>query len=293
MIGIRVRLALLVPWMGYTLASAQVPSTPAPVQTFEVASVKRNVSDRIGGSIEIPPAGTIRFTNAPLRVLIRNAYQVDAYAESYKLDPGPYVRIIGSPTGGPQPDVPRFDVQGKPPDNSQPPARRAMMRALLEDRFKLRVHREMRQMPVYALTFVREGRPGPKLAPSTFDCETHNAQRRAGRAAEEPVDASGVTWCNFQGAMVASTGVVIARFAGPVNVLAQRLQPSVDRPILDATGLSGNYEWDLRYAFRPDAPADFATLFTALQEQLGLKLEPRQAPVEVLVVDSVELPTPD
>lgn len=277
--------------MAYAIASAQAPSTPAPA--FEVASVKINRSGRVGGAIQVPPAGTITFINAPLRVLIRNAYQVDAYAESYKLDPGPYAGIIGTPSGGPQPGVPRFDVIGKPPENTEPAARRAMMRTLLKDRFKLRVHREMRQMPVYALTVAREGRLGPNLAASEFDCQTYLAERRAGGTAEEPVDANGDSWCRFQGAMLAGLGVVIARFAGPVAVLAQRLQPSVDRPILDATGLSGHYEWDLRYAFRPDAPADFPTLFTALQEQLGLRLEPRQAPVEVLVVDSVELPTPD
>lgn len=140
----------------------------------------------------------------------------------------------------------------------------------------------------------RPGRLGPKLAPSRFDCRPYVAQRNAGRAVEEPVDANGVGWCNplnENGPMVA--GVMVTRRAGPVSVLAQRLQPYVDRPILDATGLSGNFEWDVRYAFRPAAPADFPTLFTALQEQLGLKLEPRQAPVEVLVVDHVELPTPD
>lgn len=281
--------ALLV--LGYTVPRAQAPST-GPV--FEVASVKRNVSGAPGGKIQIPPfGGTVTYINVPLRVLIRDAYQLDAYAEQYKFDPGRYVSIVGNP-GALATNLPKFDVQGKPPDNTQPDDRRAMMRALLADRFKLRVHRETRQMPVYALTVVRPGRLGPKLAPSRFDCQPYVAQRNAGRAIEEPVDANGVGWCNplnENGPMVA--GVMVARRAGPVSVLAQRLQPYVDRPIVDATGLSGHYEWDLRYAARPDAPADFPTLFTALQEQLGLKLEPRQAPVEVLVVDHVEVPAPD
>ena len=282
--------ALLFVLMGSIVATAQVPSTSA--QKFEVASVKRNVSGGPGGKIQIPPfGGPVTYINVPLRVLIRDAYQVDAYAEEYKLDPGRYVSTVGSP-GASVASVPKFDVQGKPPDNTHPDDRRAMMRALLADRFKLRVRRETRRMPVYALTVARPGRLGPKLAPSKFDCQPYVAQRNAGRAVEEPIDANGDSWCNFQGTMVAP-GVTVARRAGPVSVLAQRLQPSVDRPILDATGLSGNYEWDLRYAFRPDAPADFPTLFTALQEQLGLKLEPRQAPVEVLVIDHVELPTPD
>ena len=169
--------ALLAVLTGHTIASAQVPVTPA--LQFEVASVKRNVTGRIGGAIEVPPAGTVRFTNTTLRILIRNAYQLDPYTEQYALIPGPYATFIGSAPG----DVPRFDVQGKPPDNTKPADRRAMLRALLEDRFKLRVHRETRQMPVYALTVAREGRLGPNLKPSKFNCEAYLAQRRAGGAA--------------------------------------------------------------------------------------------------------------
>jgi uncharacterized protein (TIGR03435 family) len=275
--------------LAYAIASAQVPSTPAPV--FEVASVKRNVSGDIGGTIRVPPFGTVTFTNVMLRVLIREAYQVNAYTERFTLIAGPNARIIGSSTGGPQPDVPRFDVWAKPPDNTQPRDRRAMMRALLEDRFKLRVHRETRQMPVYALTVAREGRLGPNLVPSKFDCEAFLAQRRSGGRAEEPVDANGESWCLYL--IVPVPGVQGLRSAGSVTQLMQRLQAYVDRPIVDATGLSGNLEWVLRFASGPEAPADVPQLVTALQDQLGLKLEPRQAPVDVLVVDSVELPTPD
>ena len=232
----------------------------------------------------------------PLRMLIRDAYQLDP--EQFTLVSGPYVRIIGSSGSGPQLDVPRFDVQAKPPENSQPAERRAMMRTLLEDRFKLRVHRELRQMPVFALTVARQGRLGPNLASSKFDCEAYFAQRRAGGTAPEPVDASGHSWCLYP----ITNGPVVAsmRTAGPIKRLMQRLQPYVDRPIVDATGLSGNVEWILTFAWGPGAPggealppADVPEIFTALQEQLGLKLMARQAPVEVLVVDSVELPTPD
>ena len=277
---------------------AQSPATPAGSAAFEVASVKRNLSGRTGASIRVPPAGAVSFTNVPLRVLIRDAYQVDPYTEQFRLISGRFVRIIGSSASGPQPDVPRFDVQAKPPDNSQPSERRAMMRALLEDRFKLRVHREMRPMPAYALTVAREGRLGPSLMPSKFDCEAYLAQRRAGGAAQEPVDASGSSWCLFP--IRNLPGVVLMRMAGPVKLLMQRVQPYVDRPVVDATSLSGNVEWVLTFAWRPNAPAlesiapaDVPEIFTALQDQLGLKLQARQAPVEVLVVDSIELPTPD
>lgn len=279
--------ALLALLTGYTVASAQAPATP-PLQ-FEVASIKRNLSGRAGGAIEIPPAGTVRFTNTTLRILIRNAYQLDAYTEQYTLIPGPYARFIGSAPG----DTPHFDVQGRPPANTQPADRRAMLRALLEDRFKLRVHRETRQMPVYALTVARAGRLGPNLRPSKFNCEAYVAQRRAGGSAPEPVDANGISWCPGPGFVDTSRTVANQRWAGPLGLLMQRVQFSVDRPIVDATGLSGNFEWVLTFGWGANPPADVPQLFAALQEQLGLKLEARQGPVEVLVVDSVELPTPD
>jgi uncharacterized protein (TIGR03435 family) len=275
--------------VGLVFQTAWPRAQDARTLTFEVASVKPNVSGRIGGAIDVPPAGTIRFTNTTLRILIRNAYQIDGVLERYLLIiPGPLTRIVGSSTGD-GPDVPRFDVVGKPPDNTQPPDRRAMMRALLEDRFTLRVHRESRQMPAYALTIARAGRLGPNLVPSKFDCQSWLTQRRAGGAAPEPVDARGDSWCLY----LINPSRPLERFAGPMRVLMQRIQPYVDRPIVDATGLSGNYEWMLSGAWGPTPPADAPGMFTALQDQLGLKLEARQAAVEVLVVDSVQLPTLD
>jgi uncharacterized protein (TIGR03435 family) len=272
------------------LAALAIPGH-AQAPAFEVASVKRNLSGAVGSRIQVPPAGTITFTNVALRILIRDAYQVDAYTERYRLIAGPFARIIGT-AGVSGSDVPRFDVQGKPPDNTPGPERRAMMRTLLEDRFTLRVHREMREMPVYALTVAREGRLGPNMAPSKFDCRAWLTQRRFGGTAEEPVDASGRSWClNFVD--TSRAGVTHERFAGPVSVLMQRMQAYAERPIIDATGLSANFEWVLTVGWGPNAPADVPTVFTALQDQLGLKLEPRRAPVEVLVVDHVELPTPD
>ena len=276
------------------IASSGLPLTSQAIR-FEVASVKQNVSGDVGGRMQIPPAGAITYINVPLRMLIRDAYQVDPYAESYKLDPGRFVGIVGSPLAA-QPNVPRFDVVGKPPDNTLPSERRAMMRALLEDRFKLRVHRETRQMSVYALTVARAGRLGPNLAASKIDCEEYLAQRRAGSAAAEPVDATGTGWCLslFAPADLILAGISRWRFAGPIRLLSQRLQPNVDRPIVDATGLSGNFEWVLTFTVGgSNASADVAGLFTAVQEQLGLRLEPREAPVDVLVIDSVEMPTPN
>ena len=252
----------------------------------------RHISGRPGASIRVPPIGQVSFTNVLLRVLIREAYQLDPYTERFTLVSGKYDRIVGTTGSGPQPDAPRYDVQAKPPGNSPPAERRAMMRALLEDRFKLRVHRETRQMLVYALRVLRDGRFGPNLARSKFDCGTYLAQRRAGGSAEEPVDASGKSWC-LDPLDRSRPGVEKLRMAGPVALLMQRTQPFVERPLIDATGLSGNVEWVLTFGWGTNAPADVADLFTAFQEQLGLKLESTRAPVDVLVIDHVEQPTPD
>jgi uncharacterized protein (TIGR03435 family) len=281
---------LLFALLAYPVPIAQQPSTTSP--TFEVASVKRNVSGRIGGAIRVPPAGQLTYTNVPLRVLIRDAYQLDPYKESSILIAGPFERLIGRSSGPPEPDVPRWDVQAKPPDGTLPAERRAMMRALLEERFKLRVHREMRQSPAYALTVARAGRLGPNLVASKFDCEAYLAQRRAGGTAPEPVNESGESWCLFP-ISNPIPGARAIRMAGPLKLLIERVTPWVERPIVDATGLTGNYEWVLTLAAGPEAPADVPRIFDAIRAQLGLNLERREVPLEVLVVDHVELATSD
>ncbi len=239
----------------------------------------------------MPPAGALSYENVPLRVLIRDAYQLDPYKESSLLIAGPFERLIGRSSGPPEPGVPRWDVQAKPPDGARPADRRPMMRALLEERFKLRVHRETRQAPAYALTVGRPGRLGPNLVASKFDCEAYLAQRRAGGDAPEPVNERGESWCLFP--ITGGAGGRAIRMAGPLKLLIERVTPFVDRPIVDATGLSGNYEWVLTCATGTDASSDVPRIFDALRAQLGLNLERRDVPLEVLVVDHVEMPTSD
>jgi uncharacterized protein (TIGR03435 family) len=285
---VRTRLgATLFILMGSVVATAQVPSTSA--QEFEIASVKRNVSGSTRSTIQVPAAGTITFVNVALRILIRSAY--DLHPDGFTLISGPFAKLIGNAPGMRAEDVVRFDVQAKPPANSQPQERRAMLRALLEDRFKLRAHKEMRPMQAYAITVARPGRLGPNLKPSKFDCEAYFAQRRAGGAAPEPVDSTGNSWCEL-GAK--STGPVEIRRAGPLKRLAELVGAYLpDHPVVDATGLPGNFEWVVTFSRRASPQADYPEIFTAFQEQLGLKIESRLAPIEVLVVDHVELPTPN
>jgi uncharacterized protein (TIGR03435 family) len=240
------------------MLAAQTPASPA----FEAASVKPAKSGDVvigglqGGSTEF------RVTNIPLRVLIRQAYGLRQGSE-----------LIGGPAWL---DTDRFDIVGKMAQPDSP--KWLMVRTLLADRFKLVTHEESRELPIYALVVARsDGRLGPKLHPST--CV-------AGRRLDD-------NGCGFRpgpGAFVGS-GVALP------TLIAASLSSEVQRMVVDRTGLTGTFDIDLHWL--PDnpvaaAPGDEAvSIFTALQEQLGLKLESTTGPVDVLVIDHVEQPTPD
>jgi uncharacterized protein (TIGR03435 family) len=149
----------------------------------------------------------------------------------------------------------------------------AMLRTLLAERFGLKTHSETRQIPVYMLTLAREDRRfGPQLRPSKRDCA---ATRCTASVLSGKIQTNGYSMAQ----------------------LADLLTGNTDRMVLDRTGLTGVY--DLELAWTPDdGPADVVTrdapgLFTAVIEQLGLRLEPGIGPVDVVVIDSVERPTPD
>jgi uncharacterized protein (TIGR03435 family) len=279
-----VRYVLLVLFGAATLNAGQA-------DRFEVASVKQNVSGSTRSSIRVPPAGAVTFTNVALRILIRNAYQLDPSTERFTLIAGPFAQMIGAAPGTQPREVLRFDVQGKPPEGSGPADRRTMLRALLEERFNLRAHWEMREIPVYALTVARPGRIGPHLNPSTFDCQAYLAQRRSGwTVAEEPVDSAGNSWCQVSG--LSTNGPARIRTAGRLRRLAQLVQGYVgDRPVIDATGLSGSYEWILTFGWGPTASLDVPDVFTALREELGLQLVSTRSQMNVLVIDHIERPS--
>jgi uncharacterized protein (TIGR03435 family) len=151
-----------------------------------------------------------------------------------------------------------------------------MMRRVLEDRFSLRVTREMREWPVYLLIKAnRDGRLGSGLKPSTLDCPTPAPGMRGpctARITQDSIEGVGADWVT----------------------LNLPLQLGLDRPVIDQTGLAGRFDVKLEWALDPlTSSGDRVQVFTAVTEQLGLKLEPARAPIEVLVIDSVERPTPD
>jgi uncharacterized protein (TIGR03435 family) len=148
-----------------------------------------------------------------------------------------------------------------------------MLQTLLEDRFQLKVHRETREGAVYALTAVKDGKL-TEAAPLNADRE--RAGVFMGRTGSP--NASAISyWRQGRHASMA--------------MLAARLEETLRRPVLDQTGIKGDFDFRFEYAADETNPGEFPSLFTALQETLGLKLESTKGPVETLVVDRAEKPS--
>jgi uncharacterized protein (TIGR03435 family) len=169
----------------------------------------------------------------------------------------------------------------------------AMLRTMLADRCKLAAHFEKREQPVYDLIVARsDGKLGPNLQPSEVDCE---AKAAADRAAAEAARAAGTippppALPDFNGPAPPCL------YGGTMEMLARLLRPAAGRLVIDKTGLKGSYRISLPFNLLdvrgPDAANDSApTIFTALQEQLGLKLESSRAMRDVLVIDHIERPS--
>ena len=280
---------LLVVTLGasYAVARGQAPAAPSPA--FDVAAIKQNKSGETGGRLGGPPS---RFTatNVPVRQFIVYAYDV----RDFQIEGGPdWIRTD------------RFDVNARAEGNfpitaTGPDVRRAMVRALLEDRFRLAVHRTTREMPIYALVTAKADKsPGPLMHPSTTDCAALISAAARGQAPPSPpLTPDGTRDCAIallSGRLEAGTQP-LTQFAATLSQLLQRV-------VVDRTGLSGTYSAKLTWtpdpvpqSGGPDLPAsdpNGPSLFTAIQEQLGLKLESTRGPVDVLVIDHVERPTED
>ena len=252
---------------------------------FEVASVRANTSGDLAAWIRDPPGGGFTATNTQLSLLIRHAYEI---SEDQLVNVPDWIHSA------------RYDITARlereppPPDRSQPDARRLALRSLLAERFKLAVHREIREFPIFALVMVRADRqPGPMLKPSSIDCTPEGMKARAtDRQRGKPVEG--------QCGSVFNIGSI--SFGGfPLSEFAKVLSPYEERTVIDRTGLTGNWDFELRFTpeeVGPPAPGqdppvidpNGPSFVTALRDQLGLKLDPAKGPVEVLVVDRVERP---
>jgi uncharacterized protein (TIGR03435 family) len=267
---------------------AQVPSV-ANLPSFEVASIRPNKSAEAGGSFGTRGSQTYLYVvNNTLFNIIRNAYGLQAN------------QIIGGPDWI-RAEGEKFDITAKAPEETKPDQMLLMMQALLADRFKLRLHKETRDVPMFALVLARSDRTlGPRMTPAAVDC---NALRAAMVRGEKPTLPTPVGDRPACGAQTRPGRLLIGGY--PPSDIARQMSVWVGgRPVVDRTGLTGIYDLELTWTpDQPPAARDGApplaidpngpSLFTAVQEQLGLKLEPTTGPVEMLVIDSAERPTPD
>ncbi|HVG54875.1 MAG TPA: TIGR03435 family protein [Vicinamibacterales bacterium] len=245
------------------LALANVRAqTPA---TFEVASVKANKSG--ANQVTINWQGGVTLINVPLRAIVQFAYNINTPS-----------RLVGYPDWT---NVERFDIQARAPEGMNGVEQmRPMLQALLADRFKLVAKLEKRELQSYALVKARaDGKLGPNIKPAEKPC--------VGPRGEAPLGIQ----CVQGGAGGGARAIGI-----PIGQLAPMISLLVGRPVVDRTGLTGIYDLELKFSGdRVDGalPADPSapSIFTALQEQLGLKLEAERELAEVLVIERIERAT--
>jgi uncharacterized protein (TIGR03435 family) len=255
-------------------------------QSFEVATIRLCGSDaggRSGGGKSTPGrlvlnCQTLGDADRSFPGLIAQAYGL--FAGGHRNPPWAMPPVEGGPAWL---KSDRYEIVAKADGDASPDMMNGpMLQALLEDRFQLKVHRETREIPVYDLTVAKGG---PKL-----------------RAFKE----GSCTHCGANGTMKGSNFLLHGQGVTS-DELAKSLAIGLDRPVIDQTGLAGKFDFELEFArdqamgpaFRDPnqvipAAADLSTgpsIFTAIQEQLGLKLEPAKGPGEFLVIDSVERPS--
>jgi uncharacterized protein (TIGR03435 family) len=289
---------------GAVIVSAQSP-------TFDVVSIKRNTTSQAGRFVTPTridrPDGGFTYTSIPVMTLIARAYPIDVPADTVGL-----------------PDWARrdyYDVSATSTlTKATPEDRIAMLRAMLADRFKLVVHVEKREQPVYNLALARsDGRLGPGMQLSNVDCA---AKLEAQRAAFEAAQAAGTppprqetpdlkappAPCTLRtlaplirDRMGDGQGRLGDLLEGETTIanLALGLRMTMRRLVVDKTGLTGTYRMKMNFDQRaaietpvvnpdPDAPP---SIFTAMPEQLGLKLEASKIEADTLIVDRLERPT--
>jgi uncharacterized protein (TIGR03435 family) len=251
---------------------AQAPATTGrSAPAFAVASIKPNKSGTSQVNFGTQPGGRVAATNVSLMDVIRMAYGTAG--------PFPLNRVLGG-AGWIASD--RFDIVAKADGDPSLEQVQLMMRSLMAERFKLAMHSETRERPIYSLVVARsDGRLGPGLKRSQIDCTN-------------PPPSSSCELRNLPGKLTATSI--------PMAALARTLVGWIDdhREIQDQTGLAGYFEVTLEWApvqlparlpdgiIAPAVDPNGASLFTALQEQLGLKLEPGKDQSDVLVIDHAE-----
>jgi uncharacterized protein (TIGR03435 family) len=268
------------------IAAAAQDKAPTTLK-FEVASIRPSAPGGPPISGTTINANRLRGTNVTLLGLIRSVYFGDGLISTEQYVGGPdWIRTDRW-------DINAVAAAGTTPTRAQ---FNDMLRDLLVDRFKVRVRREQRELPVFALLIARDDRRlGPKLTSVTVDCATYkNAFERLQTPLREPGKPLQAATCDT---LISSgpDGTRVTGRAVEMPELAQMLTSYFSAPVLDRTGLSGPHDFDFNFVSDPlrASNTDGVTLETALREQLGLRVERQRAPVDVLVIESAERPAPD
>lgn len=245
-------------WMSHALAYAQAPDSER--LAFDVVSVKPNTSSEQGLRLGVTP-GRVVVVNMPLKQLIRAAYTLQLH------------QILGAPSWV---EAERFDITGITRHDLTTPALwkpgtyapvQRLLQSVLQDRFRMKARMDEREDQGYSLVRRNPDRMSAGLTAASGPCS------------------AGCGLKNAPGSATAR-GVPMAQFAELLSQLTGRV-------VIDATGLAGNYDFNLQWAPDSASVSDAPSLVTALQEQLDLRLEPRRVQVPVLVLESIERPDPD
>jgi uncharacterized protein (TIGR03435 family) len=253
----------MIRWIGHsclmavTVSAVFGQSAPSSL-AFEVASVRPH-DGPLSRTFDFSSSGPrVSLVGYPLKGLVMEAYKLKGYQVTFAAS------VL-------QPDEIYYDILAKAPGSAPNRGQlRQMLQTLLAERFNLRVHREMKEMPVYALVV---GKNGPKFKESASDATFIGNHGVNGR--NQTVTASKYTMTD----------------------LAQEIVDYffVDRPVVDKTGFAGTYDLKIEatpeFRMNRDSELGDISVFTAVQEQLGLKLESQKAPIEILVVDHVDKPS--
>ncbi len=260
----------------------------APKQ-FEVASIKPDHSGDMRMGVALEPGGRFVATNVPVRFLIQFAYQLKDN------------QLQGLPGWA---DSDRYDIAAKPESGAgtKTDEVRVMMQSLLADRFQMTFHKETREMPIYALVVAKSGL---KMQASTGNADFGDDLKKR----PEPGPGRGRGGQGLGGG--GGEGIRMSR--GELNganvkvaMIADQLSRIVGRSVIDKTGLTGSYDFNLKYlpegaapmgrgpeSAEASAPSDsqMPSIFAAVQEQLGLKLEGQKGPVDLYIIDRLEKPS--
>jgi uncharacterized protein (TIGR03435 family) len=270
-----------------TPVASQAPSAQKP--SFEVASIKPNKSDENRVAILGQPGGRFVATNISLTRLMDAAYSVREF------------QILGGPNWI---RTDRWNIEAKAPEGSIPPPSAQpdpatinpmtlMLQSLIEDRFQLKMHRDTRELPVYELV-IASGGPKIKISEDQGPVRPPEPGVSPQRGGPMPRGSARLGRGDFE-----ANGV-------PFGTLITALSQALDRVVIDKTSFKGRYDIKLQWtpeieqgpglpggpeSSAPRVDAQGPSIFTALQEQLGLRLESSKGPVEVIVIDSVQKPS--